>query len=80
MSRIDSLASQEHLVVGVTDPQAEQHALPAAVIQAFVACEQQLADPLERIVLAASMPRKVRGFWCTRRRSLSKQRFPTRTT
>ena len=43
--------------MGVTDAQAEQHPVPAAVVEAFGAGEQQLADPVERIVLAASMPK-----------------------
>ena len=40
----------------VTNTQAEQQPVRAAFIESFAAGEQQLADPIERIVLAATMP------------------------
>ena len=57
MSRTDSLASgAEDLVGGVTDPQPQQDPMLAPVVEAFGAGQQQPADPIQRIILAAPMP------------------------
>ena len=54
MSRTDSLASQaQHVVVGVSGAQAQQHAVVAALVEALEAGQQQLADPVQRVGLAA---------------------------
>ena len=45
----------EHLVVGLTDPQPEEQPVGATCIEAFRAGEQQLADPIQRVVLATPM-------------------------
>jgi hypothetical protein len=45
--------------VGVPDAQAEQHTVVAAFIEAFGAGEQQLADPIQRIGFAATMPERL---------------------
>ena len=49
----------EHLVVGVTDAQAEQHPVSASVVEAFAAGEEQLADPIQRVVLAAAVAERL---------------------
>ena len=49
----------EDLVVGVTHAQAEQHPVMAPLVESFVAGEKQLADAVERVVLAASMVQRL---------------------
>jgi hypothetical protein len=45
-----------YFVVWVADPQSQQHPVLAFVVEAFGAGQQQLADPIQRIVLSAPMP------------------------
>jgi len=45
--------------VGITDAQAQQQPVAALVVEPFVAGEQQLADAIERVVLAASMAQRL---------------------
>ena len=49
----------EQLVVGVADTQAEQHPIRAALVEPFGAGEQQLADPIQRVALAATMAQRL---------------------
>ncbi len=53
--RIPVQPGAEQFVVGVTDAQPEQHPLGTAAVEAFAAGEQQLANPIQRVVLAATM-------------------------
>jgi hypothetical protein len=50
----------------------------AAVVDAFVAREEQLADPVERVAAAAPVAEGL--VLCTRRRTSSRHRLATRTT
>ena len=45
----------EELVARVPDAQTEQHPVAAALVEAFVTGEEQLADPIQRVGLAAPM-------------------------
>jgi hypothetical protein len=47
----------KHFVFGVTDAQAQQHPVVTAFVEALRVGEQQLADPIQRIGLAAAGPR-----------------------
>ena len=67
----------EQFVVGVADTQAEQHPVRAAFVEAFGAGEQQLADPIQRIGLAATVAQRLVLHPAADR---STQRLPTRTT
>ena len=49
----------EQFVVSVADAQPEQHPVRATVVEAFVAGEEQLADQVERIMLAAAVTQRL---------------------
>jgi hypothetical protein len=55
----DLLADKSDLVMWVADAQAQQHAIVAALIEAFVTGEQQLADAIQRVVLAAAVAERL---------------------
>jgi hypothetical protein len=67
----------DHLVVGVTGAQAEQHAVSATVVEALIAGEEHLADPIQRIAAAAPVAERVVLHPAADR---STQRLATRTT
>jgi len=46
----------EQLVLGIADTQSSEQLLPAALVEALFAFQEQLADPKQRIVLAPSVP------------------------
>jgi hypothetical protein len=66
----------QHFVVGIADAQTQQHSAPL-VIETLVTGEEQLADAVERVGLAAPM---ASVSFCTRRRIFSRQRLATLTT
>ena len=66
-----------HLVIGIAETQAQQQALMASLAEAFGTHREQLADAIERVVLAASV---AEGLVRTRRRTRSTVRLATRTT
>ena len=45
----------EQLVVRVTEAQSEQQAVVSSLVEPFSPFEEQLADPIERVVLPAAM-------------------------
>ncbi len=49
----------EQLVVGIAVAQPEQHAVMTALVEALVAGEQELSDPIERVGFAASMAERL---------------------
>jgi hypothetical protein len=53
--RIVGQPGTEELVVGITDAQSEQHPIGTAFVEPFGASEEQLADPIQRVRLAAAM-------------------------